>query len=228
MEGENIQKGVFMKSKLVAIFFTVLLLLGLTTISMADAIKTGDSVSINYLTGYPNGTDGGPFLITQIGDGTTITSFCLERSEFFTPRATYTVTIDDGAIGGGISGGYLDPVSNEAAYLYLLYLNGYISKVDALQVAIWKLEGESGGRYPAEVNEWNTFWATYGADADALIALAEAAVARGYVNTQVKVLNLWDGNTAIQSQLINVPEPLTILMLGLGLFGLGVTRRFKK
>lgn len=139
--------------------------------------------------------------------------------------------INDYATAGGISGGedqnkdYLDDKTRYLYYhFYMGDLVGYdfsgttgrAESADKLQKAIWMLEGEM------TMNESNQF-----------VALANSLVGDSWRTglESVKVLNLYnaDGSKS-QDQLTMVPEPGTLLSLGIVLLGLGgVTRRkFKR
>lgn len=173
--------------------------------------------------------NGGPFLgdlnkttpDALIGDP--FTTFCLEKSEYINFGVAYNYRISDYAEegGGGATNGkdYLDETS---AWLYYqlrmgaLDYRGNSYDQQALQAAFWAIEGEqsllSG---PTE-----TIAAQYISD-------AVAAVTGGWHNNgRVVVLNLYDAAGANkQSQLGMVPEPATLLLIGLGLAGIGFSSR---
>jgi hypothetical protein len=181
------------------------------------------------LSGVGNANGGGQFTITVAGSmkvggdtytgegfcgydiGDTFGSFCVETNEYFTPGLTYFVTLNSYAIKGGVSGGSPDPLSDESAWIYTQWLDGNIThtstNANAVQAALWYLEGENYG-----VN--NTY-----------VTQALAAVAAGWKNTDIMVMNLWatylNGEYAGYSQdmLVRVPVPATIL---LGFLGLGI------
>lgn len=157
---------------------------------------------------------GGEFKVTPIsGDAglvglpadlsaDTFETFCLEASEQYRPGNNYNFTINVGAVQGGQSGQTVpgfDPLDARTAYLYFNFRMGTLSGFDysaagraasaeALQKAIWYIEGETG------VN-------------NAFVALADAAVSGGqWVGIgNVRVLNLSD------SEFPNAQDQLTII-----------------
>jgi hypothetical protein len=208
------------------------IILAILLSSRADAapIAAGDIVALQVT--QTDGSEinrfqgGGPFRMDLPGTAPDLIAFCLQISETFEAGEALKIgSISDHVVGGGASGTD-DPISGTTAFLYTqlsvgntAYLNGQV-----MQEAIWFLEDEISSASLAAL---------------ALITLAQTDMARlGWSDTDlgnVRVAGMFRGadfNTPTQDMLVmvTVPEPASVLLLGIGIAVLGRfrTRRLSK
>lgn len=186
-----------------------------------------DSIIRGYFTDGPkNGTYIYPYT-TEPTKGY-FESFCLEKNEWI--GGSSVATIDWIAIAGGLGGVDQvlggDPISVGTSYLYHQFVIGSLENYNyvpgsgrqnsaaELQEAIWWLEDElvlTVDEYGKYANQYvNLVINIFGND-------AKASADSG----PVRVLNVYgiDGSLK-QSQLINVPEPTSLVLLGIGLLAM--------
>ncbi|MDX2481784.1 MAG: PEP-CTERM sorting domain-containing protein [Desulfuromusa sp.] len=204
-----------MKKITLLTLLSAVLLLVISSQAFAYPVTSGQEV---YLLQSETGATNGDFGVFSTADGLLFNTFCVEEGVYFNPGSKYTATIDDG-IKGTKDGGIIETLHGGTKYLYWNFVQGTLtgfsydsSNVSALQNAFWLLQGDL-------VDSTNSFYT---------LAIAHAAEGAAY---DVKVMNLWDGTAAKQSQLIAnapVPEPATMVLLGSGLIGLALYRRRMK
>ena len=167
-------------------------------------------------------------------------TFCMERSENFTPGQTYNVTLSNSATLGGNSTapdgvpGTSDPLSKGTVYLYdafarvaLAYNYNSSSAAAELQNMFWYLEGEislSDLGSNSFVSILNTQFGTL-----------DNARLMNTSPTSVQVMNLTTlAGAPAQSQLVYIPTTsnsvpdggMTVLLLGISFVGIAAVRRF--
>ena len=180
------------------------------------------------------------------GWGESFQTFCLEGGEYVYSGQSLDIVVNTTFINeatGAVTGpgshailgsmAYGDNLDARTAYLYTEFATGTLAgydytlagratSADALQRAIWYIEGEAGG-----VN--NTF-AALALDAVTVGGSTDEWVGMGIGD--VRILNTWvpghvgDLNYARQDMLYLVPVPAAVLlgMLGLGVAGLKLRR----
>ena len=212
------------------VVLAILAVVAIPATARANNITLTDWTSGNFAANAAGG--GGAFLATTTGTGPLGSSgfmtFCLEYNEHFSYGGTYNFELSGGAVGGGVSGGNPDPVSDATMWLYYQALSGGYSTwwaaIDlnlgaTFQEAIWFLEGErdagqisSAGLAMANFALANQNWGDLYAQGHRVYAMNLTSASGGAVQDQL-------------AYIAPVPEHGSLLLFVTGLAGVGGLRR---
>jgi hypothetical protein len=210
-------------------FFTVVsvALLGLLLVSPAVFAYPAIGETVTFYDALGSGP-GGEFSMTGVG-GPYPDTFCVQTQVHLQFGTPYTVA------------GYIDPTGG-AAWLYYNFAMGTLpglgggsygttADADALQVAIWQYQTQTifYGSWPQyQPYELNNYYYQLASGKDYTIAL-DHVVVLDIVQYGNQTGGPTSNSTDIQNVLgVRVPEPATLMLLGLGLLGIGIVSRKKK
>jgi len=146
-------------------------------------------------------------------DGSPLITFCVEWDEPLIGENNFTAVLNTGAVQGGVDGTGFDALDDESAWLFNEYVTGNtfgIANVNhraaVVQEAIWSFEGEL-----------NPTWSLY-SETPAVKQAAINAVANGWTNTDIRVLNIYWQSSGRDGQdvIVKIPEPASMLLMTLG------------
>jgi hypothetical protein len=191
-------------------------LLGVATLLTAsNALATIGTITLTE--NYGNANGGGDFTAVTTGGLGTFETFCLAENVLFHPGNTYNYSTSSTIEPSGTS------ITLGTAYLYTQFrlgsLSGYTygsaASANALQAAIWWLQGQNFGAK----NSFVTL-------AETALGLTDSTITGAEVGNTVFAINLTDANgTPHQPQLgyNAVPEPSTVVAGALLLLPFGVS-----
>jgi hypothetical protein len=191
------------------------------SVSLVDALPKYNIYDTEYRQGA-----GGPFQI--VGNGMDFLTFCVETSEYISLSGSYWGSINDVVIYGNGNQNdsvFLDP-RTVSLYNYFLdnQANPNLSANDKgqIQIAIWAFQGQTIALDNKFYSDPSYFNYNGSSRIIKVLNLWTADVGDGPYNTEYAY------NHKAQSQLIAVPEPGILILLGIGLTSVALVARRKK